>query len=80
MKKSKTMCQGCEDDPYNHGLGGQKECFSYKDGKIISRIAIHIDQPPPYDLKSFKPTMSCYHQKRMVYCKRESFRDDGFWR
>ena len=80
MKKSKSMCSGCYNNDYNHGLGGSKECWSYSDAKIIKRLAIPVDMRPPYNAKNAKSMMSCYQQKRMVFVKPEVLTSDGYWK
>ncbi len=80
MEKSKSMCSGCYNDDYNHGLGGSKECWSYDGAEIIDRIAIPVDLAPPYDKDNAKPMMSCFNRKRMVYVKPSALREDGYWK
>lgn len=81
MKKpNKSMCSGCEDSPYWHGLGGSHECWSFKTATIIKRIPVGTWQRPPYDFKEAKPMLSCYHKKQMFYVKPESLRGDGYWK
>ena len=64
MKKSD--CSGCYNDVYNHGCGGAKECWSFKDAKIVWRKEIHVDQMPPFKQKA-KRLPSCYYRQRYVY-------------
>jgi hypothetical protein len=59
-------CSGCYCDDYNHGLGGAKGCWHRKDGKMIMRKEVHIDQRPPWKQKAIK-LPSCYHRQRYVY-------------
>ncbi len=80
MGKSKSMCGGCYNEEYHHGLGGAKGCWCYKDAKVIKRLPIHVDVPPPYNKKNAKPMLSCYRQTRMVYVKPEAIAADGYWR
>jgi hypothetical protein len=79
-KKSKSLCSGCYNNDYNHGLGGSKECWSFKDGKIIKRIAIPVHMRPPYDVKNARYTMNCFNKKGYCYVKPENLTKDGFWR
>lgn len=80
MKKSKEMCGGCYCNDYNYGLGGSKECWNYKNATIEKKIQIHVDQRPPYNLKSAKQILSCYHKSRYVYVKPENLTSDGYWK
>lgn len=80
MKKNKSMCAGCYNDEYNNGLGGAKECWSFKDAKVVKRIPVHIDQMPPYDKKSAREMLSCYRRPQMCYPLPENLDDKGFWK
>lgn len=62
----KQNCVGCYNDDYNHGLGGATECWHFKDAKLIQRVAISIDQPPPYTQKPSK-LPNCYRRQRFVF-------------
>lgn len=76
----KSDCSGCRNDFYNdHNPLGVKECWSFKDAKIVLAHDIHVDQPPPY--KS-KPTArpSCYKASRFVRVKPENLTKDGYWK
>lgn len=62
----KSKCSGCYNDDYNHGLGGAKECWYYKDAKLIMRKEVPIDQVPPWNQKP-KRRPDCYQKRRYVY-------------
>lgn len=79
-KKCKSLCNGCYNQDYWFGLGGAKECWSFKGAKVIKRLAIHVDQRPPYDVKNSQYMLSCYTRKRMVYVKPVALTKEGFWR
>ena len=64
MKKSD--CAGCYNNEYNHGLGGSKQCWSFKTAKLIMRKEVHIDQLPPWNQEA-KRLPSCYRKERYVY-------------
>ena len=67
MKKSKEKCSGCEDNFYNgNNPHGVKECWRFKDAKIVTTKKVHVDQVPPWKQKA-EPRMSCYRQKRYVF-------------
>lgn len=65
-KKSKTLCSECYCDDYNHGLGGAKVCFRYKDAKVILRKKVHINQVPPWTQKP-EWRMSCYNKPQWYF-------------
>jgi hypothetical protein len=80
MKKEKTMCSGCYNNDYNHGLGGAKECWNFSEAKVVDKLAIHVDEPPPYDKTKAKPLLSCYQQRRMCFVDPKVLREDGYWK
>lgn len=65
---TKKNCIGCYNDDYNHGLGGAKECWMFKDAKVIWRKEVPIDQRPPWTQKP-KRLPNCYTKRRYVYVK-----------
>lgn len=79
-KKSKSMCAGCYNNDYNFGLGGSKECWSFKSAKIIKRLSIPIDLRPPYDKDNAEYRMSCFNRKGYAYVDPKVLTSDGFWR
>ena len=62
----KTNCTGCYNNDYNNGLGGAKECWSFKDAKMIWRKEVHVNQVPPWNQKA-RRFPSCYRKQRYVY-------------
>lgn len=80
MKKSKKNCSGCYNEEYHHGLGGSKECWSYKDATIVQMVRIDINQMPPFDTKRAEPTMSCYRRPQYSFVKPENLTKDGYWK
>lgn len=64
----KQNCLGCEDNFYNNGGGGAKECWAYATAKLIKRKRVSIDQVPPWTQEA-EVYPSCYHQKRFVFVK-----------
>ena len=65
-RMTREACSGCYNNDYNHGLGGAKECWSFKDAKIVMKRKIHVDQIPPYKQKP-QPYPNCYQQRRYVF-------------
>ncbi len=64
----KSKCCGCEDDFYNHGGGGAKQCWMLESAKLIMRKRVSIDQVPPWTQEA-ETYPSCYHVKRFVFVK-----------
>lgn len=80
MKKDKEMCAGCYNNEYNYGLGGAKECWSFKSAKVIDRIPIGVDQPPPYDKSTARKMLSCFNRRRMAYPSPDDLTSTGYWK
>lgn len=61
IKPNRTMCGGCNNAPYWHGLGGSNKCWSFDDSKVVDKIAypnIHCNDS---QRQTYKKTLSCYH-------------------
>ena len=70
-------CQGCHDNYYNPG------CWSRKSGTMVTRIAIGVDERPPYINKRKVKVPSCWHgggSNRTNMVKPESITKDGYWK
>jgi hypothetical protein len=81
MKKEKSMCTGCYDDEYNHGLGGSKECWSYETAKVIKRLCVHMNQSPPYNFEeNSEDKLSCYRRPQYCYINKEALNTEGYWK
>lgn len=65
-KMTKAHCAGCYHDEYNRGLGGAKECWSFKTAELKLRKKVHVDQMPPWKQEPQKYP-SCYYQQRYVF-------------
>ena len=76
----KENCYGCYNDEYNHGLGGAKECFSFSSAKLVKKLAVDVNQMPPFDLKKIKEYPSCYHQQRAAHIEPSRLTDEGYWK
>jgi hypothetical protein len=67
MKMTKDKCSGCRNDFYNdHNPLGVKECWSFKDAKLIKLKRVYIDQVPPWKQKA-EIYPNCYHEPRYVF-------------
>ena len=65
----KKNCVGCEDNFYNgNNPYGVKQCWAFKEAKIIWRKRVSVDQRPPWNQKAER-LPSCYHVKRYVFVK-----------
>ena len=74
-------CDGCRDDFYNGKNDiGVAECWMRKDATLVTRLLIHVDQPPPY--RDVKPQQvpSCYRRPRFSTVKPEALNLQGYWR
>ena len=64
---SKADCTGCEDSFYNgNNPYGVKECWSFKNAKLIYRQQVPIDQRPPWT-QAPRIFPSCYRRKGYAY-------------
>jgi len=64
----KRNCSGCEQNFYNgNNPYGVRECWSFKNAKIVFKKKIHIDQRPPWKQKAIR-VPNCYQQKGYVFC------------
>lgn len=68
MVDEHDRCAGCYNDDYNHGLGGAKECWHFKDAKIILRKEVNVNQVPPWNQEA-REFPSCYTRRGYVYVK-----------
>ncbi|HDZ60207.1 MAG TPA: hypothetical protein ENH46_00725 [Candidatus Pacearchaeota archaeon] len=73
MKKDKSMCSGCRNNRYNFpGIkdGGApvtcKECWSYKDAKVVKKKRVSINQIPPYKQKKVS-VLGCKQEPGYAY-------------
>ena len=79
MKKTKEMCRGCYNNFYNgNNSYGVKECWSFKDAKIIDRIEVSIHEFPPYDKKRKRKFLNCFHRQGYAYIRPENLNNDGY--
>lgn len=80
-KPTKSDCDGCENNFYNgNNPLGVRECWSFKDTKMVSKIAIHINLPPPYLHIKPKSRPDCYRMSRHVLVKPENLTKEGYWK
>jgi hypothetical protein len=77
-------CAGCHDDYYNSSLTiPDGMCWSRKSGKMVWRIQIGIDEPPPYINKKKKKVPSCWHgggSNRTIMVNSKNLTIDGYWK
>ncbi len=68
-------CMSCHDNFYN------PNCWSRKSGKMVWRVPVGVDEPPPYKKKQIR-VPDCWHggSNRIVMIKKESLRKDGYWK
>ncbi len=67
---NKKHCRGCYNNVYNYGLGGDKECFSFKTAKIVWRKEVFIDQVPLWNQKA-RRFPNCYCKQRYIYVDKD---------
>lgn len=80
-KKCKSLCGGCYNNDYNFGLGGAKECWSFKGAKIKKRLPIPNDMRPPYDKNNARYMMSCYTKKGYITVDpKTALNSEGYWK
>lgn len=64
----KKHCVGCEDNFYNNGGGGAKECWLLEKAELIMRKQVAIDQVPPWkQAPVLRP--DCYRKRGYVFVK-----------
>ena len=79
-----TDCEGCRNEIYNQGkVPGVDQCWAFKNARMRDRIAIGIDEPPPYKDKDVIMKPDCYHQEganRSIWLDPSKLGPDGFWK
>ena len=71
IAKSKELCQGCREDSYNHT--GRNSCQSYTKAKVVKRMLVGAQQPPPY-IWYPQAVLSCCHHVGKHFLKRDDYR------
>ncbi len=76
VKKTKSMCAGCRNNRYNHpgtcerpGIDAPvtcKECWSYKDAKIVKKKRVPLSQIPPFKQKK-ESVLNCKSEDGFAY-------------
>lgn len=75
-KASKSDCEGCYSNVYNHGCGGAKECWMFPSAYLIRRREFHIDDPLEHARrKPYKRLPQCYSRQRHAYDDHEVDRE-----
>jgi hypothetical protein len=74
-------CSGCENDFYNgkNNLGVDR-CWNADSAKLVNRILVTVDMPPPYKRLSEREVPNCYKEKGYVKVAKETLTADGYWR
>jgi hypothetical protein len=67
-------CVGCKNNHYN------PDCWCRKTGKLVWKIAIGIDEPPPYIGKKSRRVPSCFIGKGIVMISKTVLTSDGYWK
>ena len=68
MKKSKTLCIGCNDDFYNGKNNlGIKECWLFEGAEIVKKRKVPITMRPPWDGLPLEPRLYCFRQNGYVF-------------
>lgn len=70
MPKDKKCCIGCNDNFYNgNNPYGIKECWYFKDAKIVTRYRIGVNAPMNRKENFTKvKVLNCYKQNGLFYC------------
>lgn len=67
-KASKSDCEGCYCNVYNHGCGNAKECWMFSSAYLIRRRESHVDDSSEHARrKPYKYLPQCYRRQRHVY-------------
>ena len=67
-EKSKKLCEGCDDNYYNHNR--EEGCWCYDTAKVVKRKMVSVDDIPPWDHEPIE-VLSCFNVKRYVMIKPE---------
>ena len=81
----RKYCMGCRNDFYNgKNEFGIKECWSLKEARLVSRIAVGHWEPPPYLHKKKVKVPNCWHDEgsnRIHYVDPKTDLDErGYWK
>jgi len=69
--KKKEYCQMCHNNFYNgNNPYGVKECYSFKDAKVVWKKQVHINQMPPWKQKAIR-VLNCYRRSGYVYVEKD---------
>ena len=81
---NKKHCIGCANNFYNGNNNlGIKECWSFKNAKLVWRIPIGNWERPPYINKKKVQIPDCFHERgsnKTHYIKESTLTSDGYWR
>lgn len=63
----RAHCRGCTENFYNGNNSlGVKECWHFKDAKLVSKKMVHLAQVPPWNQQPIK-VLSCYRAKGYAF-------------
>ncbi len=70
----KKYCSECENNFYNgNNPFGIKECWSFKNSKIVWKKKVSINQVPPWNQKPIR-VLNCYREKGYVFVNKDVVR------
>lgn len=60
LKPESVMCRGCYNDDYNHGLGGQTQCWHFEGARVVDKSGhSSIHTVGGHDVRKNK-TLNCW--------------------
>ena len=69
-RKDILFCAGCRNNFYNdHNDYGVKQCWSFKDAKVVKALAVSLYAEPPYNKNNIEYCLNCYQSRGMFYMK-----------
>lgn len=81
VKMDQSHCKGCRNNFYNGNNPLEiKKCWSLETAEFVERIAIGVNERPPYLNKEKIMKPKCYHQDGMVYVDPKVLTPAGYWR
>lgn len=75
---SKPTCAGCYNDHYNISVPGG--CWSRSTAKVVTRVRVPVDMPPPYNKLPRERVFDCRTEQRMCMVDPKALTKQGYWR